>query len=223
MRILVVEDDAKIRGFLARGLREEGFAVDAVADGEEGLHQALGGEHDAVVLDLGLPGKGGLEVPKALRAARKPVPVLVLTARDGVDDRVRGLDAGADDYLPKPFAMAELLARLRALLRRGTASEGGRLSFGDLEMDLVARRVSRAGQILELTNKEFALLEMFLRAPGEVLPRTVIGQRLWDDAFESFSNVIDVHVRRLRAKLEPAGSAPLIHTVRGVGYVLRRD
>ena len=223
MRILVVEDDAKIRRFLEQGLREAGYAVDLAADGESGLHQALRVPCDAIVLDLTLPGKDGLEILKALREARLATPVLVLTARDALRDRVKGLDAGADDYLAKPFQMAELLARLRALLRRGTAAEGVRLAFGDLEMDLAARRASRGGRELRLTLKEFALLELFLRSPGEALSRSVIAQCLWDDAFESFSNVIDVHVRRLRRKVEPEGEPRLIHTVKGVGYVLRLE
>lgn len=222
MKVLVVEDDAKIRRFLEQGLREAGYAVEAAADGESGMHQALQGGCDAVVLDLMLPPPGGLEILKAMRAAGLATPVLMLTARAGVGDRVRGLDAGADDYLAKPFEMAELLARLRALLRRG-GGEPVRLVWEDLEMDLAARRVTRASREIALTAKEFALLELFLRAPGEVLSRTVIAQRLWDDAFESFSNVIDVHVRRLRQKLEPAGLPRVIHTVKGAGYALRRD
>lgn len=223
MRALVAEDDAKIRRLLEKGLREAGWAVDAVADGPSALHQARASAYDAMVLDLGLPGMDGLEVLRGLRAAGIAVPVLALTARDALGDRIRGLDAGADDYLVKPFAVEELLARLRALARRGTASEGRRLSFEDLEMDLVTRRVARAGHEVALTNKEFALLELFLRAPGEVLTRTVIAEKLWDDRFESFSNVIDVHVRRLRAKIDFEGLPRLIRTVKGVGYVLRRD
>ena len=222
MRLLLVEDDAKLRRILEKGLREAGYAVDPSADGEDALHRALGGSHDAVLLDLTLPGKDGMEVLREIRKAGRKVPVLLLTARDGVEDRVKGLDAGADDYLPKPFALAELLARLRALLRRGAAGEGRRLAYADLEMDLVARKAARTGKEIVLTNKEFALLELFLRSPGEVLSRSMIAERLWDDAFESFSNVIDVHVRRLRAKVEAEGLPPVIHTVKGAGYVLRR-
>ncbi len=220
MRLLVVEDDAKIRRLLEKALKEAGYAVETAADAASGRHQALSGGADAVLLDLGLPDGDGLEVLKAMRAARMTTPVLVLTARGGSAERVRGLDAGADDYLEKPFALDELLARLRALLRRGSPFLGGPLSFEDLKMDLPARRVSRGGRQVALTNKEFALLELLLRTPGEVLPRSVIAQKLWDDNFESFSNVIDVHVRRLRAKL---GEPALIQTVKGVGYALRRD
>ena len=219
MRVLLVEDDAKIRRFLQKGLEEAGYAVETASDAASGRHLAAGGVADAVVLDLGLPDADGLEVLKAMRSAKLATPVLVLTAWGGSAERVRGLDAGADDYLEKPFALAELLARLRALLRRGSAASGTRLSFEDLEMDLAARKVVRSGRELALTNKEFALLELLLRAPGEVLPRSVIAQKLWDDNFESFSNVIDVHVRRLRAKL---GDPALIQTVKGMGYALRR-
>ena len=218
MRLLLVEDDAKLRRIVEKGLKESGYAVDLSADGEDALHRVLGGGHDAVLLDLTLPKKDGLEVLRELRKAGRKVPVLLLTARDEVEDRVKGLDAGADDYLPKPFAIAELLARLRALLRRGAAGEGRRLAYADLEMDLVARKAARTGKEIGLTNKEFALLELFLRSPGEVLSRSMIAERLWDDAFESFSNVIDVHVRRLRGKL---GEPECIHAIKGVGYVLR--
>ena len=219
MRVLVVEDDAKIRRFLEKALKEAGYTVETAADAASGRHQALSGGADAVVLDLGLPDGDGLEVLKALRAAKLATPVLVLTARGGSVERVRGLDAGADDYLEKPFALDELLARLRALLRRGSAAAGTRLSYEDLEMDLASRRVARGGREITLTNKEFSLLELLLRSPREVLPRSVIAQKLWDDAFESFSNVIDVHVRRLRQKL---GEPALIQTVKGTGYALRR-
>ena len=219
MRVLVVEDDAKIRRFLEKALKEAGYTVETAADAASGRHQALSGGADAVVLDLGLPDGDGLEVLKALRAAKLATPVLVLTAQGGSAERVRGLDAGADDYLEKPFALDEVLARLRALLRRGSPASGTRLSYEDLEMDLATRRVVRGGREIPLTNKEFALLELLLRAPGEVLPRSVIAQKLWDDNFESFSNVIDVHVRRLRQKL---GEPALIQTVKGTGYALRR-
>ena len=225
MRALVAEDDPKIRRLLEKGLKEAGYAVAAAADGEDALQQALGVAYDVVVLDLGLPRRDGLEVLRGMRLKGRQTPVLLLTARDGSGDRVRGLDAGADDYLVKPFSMAELLARLRALSRRGRAGDAGpgRLAFADLEMDLLGRKVRRAGREVVLTNKEFALLELLLRSPGEVLSRSVISESLWDDAFESFSNVIDVHVRRLRAKVDLEGLPRLIQTVKGVGYVLRPD
>jgi heavy metal response regulator len=222
MRILVIEDERRVRGFLERGLSEAGFAVDVAADGRTGLDLALVHPYDAIVLDLMLPEKDGLSLLRELRAAGRATPVLVLSARDDVEDRVRGLDAGADDYLPKPFAFAELLARLRALLRRGT-SRPSLLEVGDLRVDLVARRAERAGQKLDLTAKEFALLEYLARHAGEVVTRTMISEHVWDINFDSFSNVIDVYIRYLRKKIDEPFEKKLIHTRRGVGYVLSAE
>jgi heavy metal response regulator len=222
MRILVIEDERRVRGFLERGLSEAGFAVDVAADGRTGLDLALVHPYDAIVLDLMLPAKDGLSLLRELRAAGRATPVLVLSARDDVEDRVRGLDAGADDYLPKPFAFAELLARLRALLRRGT-SRPSLLEVGDLRVDLVARRAERAGQKLDLTAKEFALLEYLARHAGEVVTRTMISEHVWDINFDSFSNVIDVYIRYLRKKIDEPFEKKLIHTRRGVGYVLSAE
>ena len=219
MRVLVVEDEARVRSFLVRGLEEAGFSVDAAASGDEGLRMAFVHPYDAVVLDLGLPGKDGLSVLRELRAGGRSTPVLILSAREELEDRVRGLDAGADDYLPKPFAFAELLARLRALLRRGTARASA-LKVADLEIDLVTRKVKRAGQNIELTAKEFALLEYLARHAGEVVTRTMIAEHVWDLNFDSFSNVIDVYIRYLRRKIDETHEPKLIHTRRGVGYVL---
>ena len=222
VRILVIEDERRVRSFLERGLTEAGFSVDAATDGQAGLDLALVHPYDAIVLDLMLPKKDGLSVLRELRAAGRSVPVLILTARDEVDDRVRGLDAGADDYLPKPFAFAELLARLRALLRRGT-SRPSLLEVGDLRVDLVARRAERAGRKLELSAKEFALLEYLARHAGEVVTRTMISEHVWDMNFDSFSNVIDVYIRYLRRKIDEPFATKLIHTRRGIGYVLQAE
>ena len=222
MRVLVVEDEPRVRSFLRRGLVEAGLAVDAVAEGQAALELALANPYDAIVLDLMLPGKDGLEVLRELRSRRCATPVLVLTARDAVEDKVRGLDAGADDYLPKPFAFAELLARVRALLRRGSPQTSV-LSVGDLRIDLAARSAERAGRPLELTAKEFALLEYLARHAGEVVTRTMIAQHVWDIDFDTFSNVIDVYIRYLRRKVDDPFETKLIQTRRGVGYVLRAN
>ncbi len=220
MRVLVVEDEPRVRSFLRRGLVEAGLAVDAVAEGQAALEFALANPYDAIVLDLMLPGKDGLEVLRELRSRRCATPVLVLTARDAVEDRVRGLDAGADDYLPKPFAFAELLARVRALLRRGSPQTSV-LRVGDLTLDVAARSAERAGRRLDLTAKEFALLEYLARHAGEVVTRTMIAQHVWDIDFDTFSNVIDVYIRYLRRKLDDPFETKLIQTRRGVGYVLQ--
>jgi heavy metal response regulator len=219
MRVLVVEDELRVRSFVERGLREAGFAVDAAADGEDGLRLALVNPYDAVVLDLMMPKRDGLSVLRELRSAGRATPVLVLSARDEVDDRVRGLDAGADDYLPKPFAFAELLARVRALLRRGTARPS-LLEVDDLKVDLSPARPSAAARSSDLTQKEFALLEYLTRHAGEVVTRTMISEHVWDMNFDSFSNVIDVYIRYLRRKIDEPFEKKLIHTRRGVGYVL---
>jgi DNA-binding response OmpR family regulator len=228
MRLLIVEDEPKLRRSLARGLEEEGYDVDAAGTGEEAFFLASSRVYDVVLLDVMLPGRSGFDVLAALRKARNPTPVLCLTARDGVDDRVRGLDLGADDYLVKPFAFPELLARIRALLRRGRAgAEPLRLQCGDLEVDLVTRRVRRAGREIELTAREFELLEFLLRGQGRPLAREEIMRAVWKEerSPELMTNVVDVYVKMVRQKLGEDGSAAappkLIHTVRGVGYEMR--
>ncbi len=221
MRLLIVEDEPKVARFVERGLREEHFAVDVAVDGESGLDLALVHDYDLVVLDVMLPKKDGFEVLEALRAAKRPCKVLMLTARDSVKDRVRGLDGGADDYLVKPFAFAELLARVRALRRRSGGTEVTTLSFADLVMDVKARKVTRAGQPVALSAREFAVLEHLLRHQGEVISRTRLSEQVWDQHFDSMTNVIDVTLYHLREKVDRGFPAPLIHTVRGVGYVLK--
>jgi DNA-binding response OmpR family regulator len=221
MRILVVEDEKKLAGFIRRALKEDGHAVDLCHDGREGRELASKEDYDAVVLDLMLPGVGGLEVLQDLRERGRKMPVLVLTARDSVEDRVEGLDAGADDYLTKPFALDELRARLRALLRRGKEGGATTLRFADVTMDLLERSVRRGTRGIVLTAREFALLEFFLRHPRRVLTRTSIAEHVWDYNFDWQSNVVDVFIAAVRRKLEEQGEPRLIHTLRGVGYVLR--
>lgn len=223
MRLLIVEDEPKVARFVERGLREEHYAVDVAADGEAGLDLALVHDYDLVILDVMLPKKDGFEVLDALRAAKRPCKVLMLTARDSVKDRVRGLDGGADDYLVKPFAFAELLARVRALLRRSGGTEVTTLSFADLVLDVKARKVTRAGQPVALSAREFALLEHLLRHQGEVISRTRLSEQVWDQHFDSMTNVIDVTLYHLREKVDRGFASPLIHTVRGVGYVLKNS
>lgn len=220
MKILLVEDDTKTSAYLHKGLAEQGFAVDTAADGEEGLHMARTGEYDAIVLDIMLPKRDGLSVLSELRRAGRQTPVIMLTARDHVHDRVRGLEAGADDYLVKPFSFTELLARVRSLLRRGPVRQPETLRIADLEMDLIRRHASRGGKRLDLTPKEFSLLSLLARHAGDVVSRTVIAEEVWDMNFDGDSNVVDVHVRRLRVKLDEPFERKLIHTVRGAGYVL---
>ena len=223
MRLLIVEDEVKTGDYLRQGLQEAGFVVDLVRDGRDGLHEALVGEYDLAILDVMLPGLDGWAVLRAIRAAGKSWPVLFLTARDQVDDRVHGLELGADDYLVKPFAFAELLARVRTLLRRGSSKasdQNGTLRVADLELDLLKRRAVRAGQRIDLTAKEFSLLELLLRRRGEVLPRSLIASQVWDMNFDSDTNVVEVAVRRLRAKIDDDFTPKLIRTVRGMGYVL---
>jgi len=221
MKILIVEDETKTGDYLKQGLSEAGFVTDLARDGIDGLHHASTGDHDLVVLDVMLPGINGWQVLEALRRAGRQTPVLFLTAKDEVEDRVKGLELGADDYLVKPFAFSELLARVRTLLRRGKQSgETSVLRAADLELDLLRRRVSRAGQRIELTAKEFALLELLLRRQGEVLPRSLIASQVWDMNFDSDTNVVEVAVRRLRAKVDEPFDPRLIRTVRGMGYVL---
>ncbi|GAB3546370.1 heavy metal response regulator transcription factor [Noviherbaspirillum agri] len=221
MKILVVEDEHKMGDYLKQGLVEAGFVVDLARDGIDGVHQGLTAEYDLAILDVMLPGLDGWQILTALRKAGKGMPVLFLTARDHVDDRVKGLELGADDYLVKPFAFSELLARVRTLLRRGTQSRPSELlAAADLELDLMRRRVTRAGTRIDLTAKEFALLELLLRRQGEVLPRSLIASQVWDMNFDSDTNVIEVAVRRLRAKVDDSFDLKLIHTVRGMGYML---
>jgi DNA-binding response OmpR family regulator len=218
MRALVVEDHQRIAGFLRRGLTEEGFAVDVAGDGDEGLAYALQEAYDVVVLDIGLPGMDGLELCKELRRRGNRVPVLMLTARDTVADRISGLDSGADDYLTKPFAFGEFLARIRALLRRANDRPTNELRAGDLVLDPLRHEVRRAGEVISLPLKEYAILEYLLQQPGRVATRSMIAEHVWGYDFASESNVIDVHVRSLRQRLGDTREQPLIVTVRGVGY-----
>jgi DNA-binding response OmpR family regulator len=220
-RLLVIEDQKKLLASLQRGLEEEGYEVVTAATGEQGYYAATTEDFDAVVLDLMLPGRDGLRVLRDLRAAGFSRPVLILTARDTVDERVAGLDAGADDYLTKPFAFAELLARLRALIRRGAPGRELCLQADDLELDLLARRVTRAGTEIELTKREFELLEYLLRHKGATVTRDMIARDVWKDPGGTLTNTIDVYITLLRKKVERAGSRALIHTIRGVGYALR--
>jgi DNA-binding response OmpR family regulator len=222
MRILVVEDDLKIASFLDRGLREEGYAVDVAHDGVDGSMKAHVHDYDVLVLDVMLPGKTGFEIVHDLRKAQSRVPVLLLTGRDAKEDIVRGLNAGADDYLTKPFSFAELLARLRALHRRGGSAREERLIYQDVELDRLKHTATRGGQDLNLTPKEFQLLEYFLLRPEEIVRRTELLEKVWDLHFDPMSNVIDVHVANLRRKVRKLGT-PLIHTMRGVGYILHHE
>ena len=219
MRILIVEDEKKTVHYLKKGLTENGFVVDIAANGDDGLHLALTGYYELVVLDVMLPGKNGWQVLAELRRV-KQTPILFVTARDRVEDRVKGLELGADDYLVKPFAYSEFLARVHALIRRGKVIEPDIFRAADLEVDPVRRTVTRGGARIALTPKEFALLLLLLRHRGEVLTRTLIAEQVWDINFDSDTNTVDVAVRRLRAKVDDPFDARLIHTVRGVGYVL---
>lgn len=223
MRVLIVEDNPRVAGFVKSALSEQGYAVDVAENGEDGLHFALSSNYDVGILDLGLPLLDGCEVLTRLRASGSCLPVLALTARDSVTERVQGLDAGADDYLTKPFAIAELLARVRALTRRQESHPGTTLSAGNVTLDPLKRRVECAGKTIDLTPREFAILEYFLRNAGNVLSRTMIIENVWDCQLEHMSNVIDVHVRRIRQKLgDPQGETTLT-TVRGVGYRFGSD
>jgi two-component system copper resistance phosphate regulon response regulator CusR len=220
MRILVVEDERVAAEVLAKGLREHAYAVDVAADGVTALEQAVTNDYDLIVLDILLPRLNGLDVCSRLRADGLTVPILMLTARGGPDQRVQGLDAGADDYLPKPYHFPELLARVRALLRRGPALAPAVLSFHDLRVDTRARRVERAGRAIALTTKEYALLEYLLRRQGEVVGRADIAEHVWDDSFDPMSNLIEVYIQRLRRKIDDGQPAKLIQTQRGAGYSL---
>jgi len=221
MKLLVVEDDPKTSGFLQRGLSEEGFVVDVCGDGADGLDLASGGQYDLVILDIMLPLADGWTVLRDLRRIGNTTPVLILTARDGVKDRIRGLSLGADDYLIKPFAFGELLARIRAVLRRNVGAAVDILRIDDLVLDPVRGKARRGDQTIDLTPKEIQLLELLMRHEDEVLSRTFIAERVWDMSFDSDSNVIDVNIRRLRSKVDDPFPRKLIHTVRGRGYVVR--
>jgi len=220
MRILIVEDEKKVANFIKKGLQQEGYAADIAQDGDEALESAMAFDYDAMVLDLMLPRKSGLDVLRTIRASKPKLAVLVLTAKGSLEDKVTGFDAGADDYLIKPFAFAELSARIRALLRRGAAKDN-KLKVGDLEMDTSTRQVRRGGQAIDLKLKEYALLEFLLRNAHRAVTRTMIVEHVWDIHFDSISNVVDVHINSLRNKIDKGFNPPLIHTVRGVGYVLR--
>jgi two-component system copper resistance phosphate regulon response regulator CusR len=220
VKILVVEDEKKAAAYLRKGLVENGFVVDVASDGDDGLQLARSGDYELVVLDVMLPGRDGWSVLGELRRAGSQTPVLFLTAKDGLPDRVKGLNLGADDYLVKPFAFSELLARIRSILRRGPSRQPEMLKRADLEIDLIRHRVARGGKKLDLTPKEFALLALLARRAGEVLSRTSIAEQVWDMNFDGGTNVVDVHVRRLRSKVDDPFERKLIHTVRGMGYVL---
>lgn len=221
MRILVVEDDLQVASFIRRGLREESYTVDIAADGEEACFLAGTGEYDLIVLDLQLPKRSGLDVLKTLREDRISVPILVLTGRSELTDKIQSLDSGADDYLTKPFKFEELLARTRALLRRRGAMAATAMRIADLEVDALRHRVTRGETCLDLTNREYDLLEYLVRHKGEIVTRTKLAEHVWEQNFDPLSNVIDVHVARLRRKLDQGFAVPLLHTVRGRGYALR--
>jgi len=222
MRILLVEDDKRTAAFVEKGLKQAGFTVEKAVDGEEGLYAALSADFDVIVADLMMPRMDGLTMIEEIRKRKVMIPVIILSARRSVDDRVRGLHAGGDDYLPKPFAFSELLARIQALMRRATnVSEPTKLHVGDLRMDLLSREVTREGRRLELQPLEFSLLEYLMRNPGRVVSKTMILEHVWDYNFDPATNVVEARISRLREKVDRPFSHPLIHTVRGVGYVLR--
>jgi two-component system OmpR family response regulator len=223
MRVLVVEDNPDMGPYLEQGLREQGFAVDLVTDGNEGFRYAASGVYDLLILDRMLPGRDGLEILRRLRAQEIRTPAIFLTARSAVLDRVEGLDAGADDYLVKPFSFAELLARIRVVLRRGPENAPAVLRVGDLSLDPATHTVERAGQRIELSTKQFALLHYLMRNAGQVVSRTMIQEHVWNYDFDALTNVVDVHINRLRNKVDRGFERPLIHTLRGVGYVLREE
>lgn len=221
MRILIIEDEKKVAAFIKKGLEEETYAVDIAADGEEGMHLGEQNQYDLIILDLMLPKINGLDVLSSLRLKKIKTPILLLTAKDSVEDKVKGLNQGADDYLTKPFAFSELLARIRVLLRRGKAEAKTTLEIADLKLNLVSHKVSRGNEEIELTGKEYSLLEYFMRNQEKVLTRTMIAEHVWDYNFDTFTNVIDVYVNHLRKKIDKSFSTKLLHTLRGVGYVMK--
>ncbi len=223
MRFLIIEDNPKLGSGLRRALEEQGYVVDVTQSGHDGEHMAAVQAYDGIILDVMLPDMDGVQVCRNLRRRKISTPILMLTALSDTSEKVAGLDAGADDYLTKPFELEELIARVRALLRRAQPSEGSVLKFDEIEMDLLKRSVTRAGRPISLTAKEFALLEYFLRNPNRVITRTALGERVWDMAFEEQSNVIEVYVSRLRNKIDKAFDRPLLHTVIGTGYILSAD
>ncbi len=223
MRVLVIEDEPGVAGFLTKGLREASYAVDLADNGIDGLHKAVTETYDAIVLDLMLPGKDGFSILREVRSREIRTPVICLTARDTVDDRIKGLDLGADDYLAKPFSYSELLARLRALMRRGHSLQPNPITIADLKVDVMARSVQRDDRRIDLSPTEYALLEYLARNAGQVMPRTMILEHVWDMNHDPMTNVIDVHINRLRKKVDNGFDPPLIHTIRGAGYVLRHD
>jgi two-component system copper resistance phosphate regulon response regulator CusR len=223
MKILVIEDEKRVAQFLKKGFQEEAYAVDVASDGVQGLSLALTGDYDAIVLDIMLPRKNGFEVLQELRREKIATPILILSSKSEVEDRVEGLNLGADDYLPKPFAFSEALARIRSIMRRqqGTEDRASELTLADLKVDLLSRRVTRSGSAITLTNKEFQVLEYLLRNKGRVLSRVILTEHIWDMNFDTETNIVDVVINRLRRKIDDHFSPPLIHTVRGVGYVMR--
>jgi len=223
MKILVIEDEKRVAQFLKKGFQEEAYAVDVASDGVQGLTLALTGDYDAIVLDIMLPRKNGFEVLQELRREKIATPILILSSKSEVEDRVEGLNLGADDYLPKPFAFSEALARIRSIMRRqqGTEDRASELTLADLKVDLLSRRVTRSGTPITLTNKEFQVLEYLLRNKGRVLSRVILTEHIWDMNFDTETNIVDVVINRLRRKIDDHFSPPLIHTVRGVGYVMR--
>ena len=223
MRILVVEDEKKVLSFIKRGLEEEQYEISTAMDGEEGLKMAIEKNFDLIILDWMLPKLDGLSVLKELKNQKNPTSILMLTAKDSVEDIVAGLDSGSDDYLTKPFAFAELLARVRALLRRSEQDRGAEIRFNDLRLDPVSHKVWRRDKEIDLTAKEYGLLDYFMRNPNEVLTRTMIAEHVWDYTFDSFTNIIDVYVNYLRKKIDRDAAKKLIHTVRGVGYILKEE
>jgi DNA-binding response OmpR family regulator len=218
MRVLIIEDEQKMADLIKRGLEEEGMTIDTAADGDAGLEMGKSGSHDLIILDLGLPGRSGLDVARLLRAEGNKSPILILTAQDSTEMKVKGLDSGADDYLTKPFAFSEMLARIRALLRRTQPEDSTKLQIGDLSLNLIN---SRAGNEVQLTGKEFALLEFFMRHPDEILSREILSEKVWEETFDTLTNVIDVYINYLRNKVDRQYEPKLIHTVRGVGYMFK--
>jgi len=223
MKILVIEDEKKVANFLQKGLKEEQFVVDVAYDGLEGEHLATTNDYDLILLDIMLPGKDGIEILKTLRQRQINIPVIMLTAKEMVEDKVEGFNAGCDDYISKPFSFEELLVRIRAVLRRGSGALSNVLTFADLTLDLISHKVIRDGREIELTAKEYTLLEYLVRNPNRVLTRTMIAEHVWDYNYDSFTNVIDVYINYLRNKVDRGFATKLIHTVRGVGYVLKEE